>query len=228
MHCCSPFGRRTAKGGGSRSSARPGHRKTAQRVVARHPDRFRRGAHGQYGNATRCCMRGETWQPAYVGLVEPNGSRADRAAGCRARVPRRGRDASRRDIVLNAVVGAAGLDATLAALEKQGSAWRSRTRSRSCGGRARAARRAGPRWRGDPVDSEHSALLQCLAGARGRREVLPVQASGVPHGFRRAVPGVGAASASQRRVRDALNHPTWAWGGRSPSTARRSRTRRSR
>src|SRR3954464_12947920 len=70
---------------------------------------------------------------------------------------------ARPDVVLNAVVGFAGLPATLWALERGGKLARANKESLvAAGDLALAARRSG----GGlllPVDSEHSALFQCLA-----------------------------------------------------------------
>ena len=69
------------------------------------------------------------------------------------------------DIVLNAIVGAAGLRATLAALEAGADLALANKESLVAGGPlvTAAARRGGRMLL--PVDSEHSALWQCLQGA---------------------------------------------------------------
>jgi 1-deoxy-D-xylulose-5-phosphate reductoisomerase len=59
-----------------------------------------------------------------------------------------------------------------------------------------------------PIDSEHSAVLQCLAGARSGPSRLVLTASGGP--FRTWEPG-RIASAT---VEEALNHPTWRMGAK--------------
>ena len=111
------------------------------------------------------------------------------------------------DIVLNAVVGAAGLDATLAALEagKRVALANKETLVLAGDLASAAAKRGG----GEivPVDSEHSAILQCLAGRRPtdvRRVILT--ASGGPF---RDWPADRLARAT---VEDALHHPTWRMG----------------
>ena len=75
-----------------------------------------------------------------------------------------------------------------------------------------------------PVDSEHSAILQCIAGRR-RSEVRRVilTASGGPF---RDWTRERARASDGRRMRCGIRRGGWA--ARSPSTARRSRTRRSR
>ena len=112
-------------------------------------------------------------------------------------------------IVLNGVVGAAGLAASVAALEAGNRLALANKESLVAGGPVvEAARRRGG---GEllPVDSEHSALLQCLAGedpASIRRIVL--SASGGP--FR----GRALAELEGVTVAEALAHPTWRMGRR--------------
>jgi 1-deoxy-D-xylulose-5-phosphate reductoisomerase len=111
------------------------------------------------------------------------------------------------DIVLNAIVGAAGLDATLAALERGKRVALANKESLVMGGTlvAEAAARGGGEL--VPVDSEHSAILQCIAG-RPSAEVrrLVVTASGGP--FRRW----SGAQLENATLADALQHPTWRMG----------------
>jgi 1-deoxy-D-xylulose-5-phosphate reductoisomerase len=60
-----------------------------------------------------------------------------------------------------------------------------------------------------PIDSEHSALFQCLQGYRKDQiEKLIITASGGP--FR----GKKAAELAHVTTEDALNHPTWRMGGK--------------
>lgn len=111
------------------------------------------------------------------------------------------------DVVLNAVVGAAGLDATLAALRAgKRVALANKESLVVAGALVREAAAAGG---GEivPVDSEHSAILQCIAG-RPDQEVrrLIITASGGPF---RTWPRERLEAAT---VADALNHPTWSMG----------------
>jgi 1-deoxy-D-xylulose-5-phosphate reductoisomerase len=117
--------------------------------------------------------------------------------------------ATRDDVhtVLNAVVGAAGLRATLAALRAgKRVALANKETLVMAGELVNAAAREGG---GEliPVDSEHSAILQCIAG-RPMHEVrrLIITASGGP--FRTW----DTARVQQATVADALNHPTWTMG----------------
>jgi 1-deoxy-D-xylulose-5-phosphate reductoisomerase len=114
------------------------------------------------------------------------------------------------DLVVNGITGAIGLAPTLAALGAGTPVALANKESLIVGGElvVAAAERAGGRERTlIPVDSEHSALAQCLRGGR-RDEVarLVLTASGGP--FR----GRGAAELTDVTAADALAHPTWAMG----------------
>jgi 1-deoxy-D-xylulose-5-phosphate reductoisomerase len=113
------------------------------------------------------------------------------------------------DVVLNAIVGAAGLRATLAALAAGADLALANKESLVAGGDLviDALRRSGRSML--PVDSEHSALAQCLAGAAaGSVSGLVITASGGP--FR----GRTAESLAGVTVADALAHPTWSMGAK--------------
>jgi 1-deoxy-D-xylulose-5-phosphate reductoisomerase len=114
------------------------------------------------------------------------------------------------DVVLNAVVGFAGLGVTLAALEAGTRLALANKESLIAGGPVVQRARATPGAELVPVDSEHAAIHQCLQAAgpngldRVRRIVLT--ASGGP--FR----GRTAAELAGVTVEDALAHPTWRMG----------------
>jgi 1-deoxy-D-xylulose-5-phosphate reductoisomerase len=113
------------------------------------------------------------------------------------------------DVVLNGVVGAAGLEATLASFEVGSDVALANKESLVAGGELVLAAQ---RWAGRellPVDSEHSALAQCLAGAAPETvDSVVLTASGGP--FR----GVPAASLAAVTVEQALAHPTWSMGAK--------------
>jgi 1-deoxy-D-xylulose-5-phosphate reductoisomerase len=113
------------------------------------------------------------------------------------------------DVVLNAVVGAAGLEATMAALEAGSDVALANKESLVAGGElvTAAALRHGRQLL--PVDSEHSALQQCLAGTDpDALETLVLTASGGPfRGWTRdQLAGVSPEQA--------LAHPTWSMGAK--------------
>ncbi len=118
-------------------------------------------------------------------------------------------DATQPDIVLNAIVGAAGLAPTLEALERGVDVALANKESLVVGGELVAAAGARTGARLLPVDSEHSALFQLLGGVdRGRVQRTVITASGGP--FR----GRTAAALAGVSVGDALNHPTWSMGAK--------------
>jgi 1-deoxy-D-xylulose-5-phosphate reductoisomerase len=113
------------------------------------------------------------------------------------------------DIVLSAVVGAAGLPAALAAVEAGKTLALANKESLVVAGSLLmpAARKHGAAIL--PVDSEHSALfqaMQCGKSAEVRRLILT--ASGGP--FRSA----SASQIENATLADALNHPTWRMGNK--------------
>ena len=179
---------------------------TALRVLSRQRERFQVSALTAFSNAALLREQEQEFRPAFVGIVK-NGSEDHDSW-------RSGRDcliaAATRDdvdIVLNAVVGAAGLDATLAALERgKRVALANKETLVMAGDLVEAALERGG---GElvPVDSEHSAILQCITGRPGvevRRVILT--ASGGP--FRRWT----AEQIGRATLADALQHPTWRMG----------------
>jgi 1-deoxy-D-xylulose-5-phosphate reductoisomerase len=113
------------------------------------------------------------------------------------------------DVVLNAVVGFAGLPATVAALRSGKRLALANKESLIAGGPVVAAARAEGSGEIVPVDSEHSALYQALrAGARREVQRLILTASGGP--FR----GYTRDELALVTVADALKHPTWDMGAK--------------
>lgn len=114
------------------------------------------------------------------------------------------------DVVLNAVVGIAGLPATLAALQAGHDVALANKESLVTGGYlvTNAAKENGAKLL--PVDSEHSAIFQCLQdeySARSLQKIL-LTASGGPF--------FGKTRQELERVTkaDALRHPNWAMGAK--------------
>ena len=111
--------------------------------------------------------------------------------------------------VVNGIVGAAGLRATVAALESGNRVALANKESLVAGGPVviEAQREHGGRL--IPVDSEHSALFQCLVGEDDRSvSRLILTASGGP--FR----GRSRESLAEVTPEEALSHPTWDMGRR--------------
>jgi 1-deoxy-D-xylulose-5-phosphate reductoisomerase len=179
---------------------------TALRVLARHRDRFRVAALTAFSNAELLAQQAIEFAPCYVGVVQ-NG--ASPHVGWSEGVECLVTAATREDvsIVINAIVGSAGLDATLAAVSagKRVALANKETLVMAGDLVAQACRAGGGEL--VPVDSEHSAILQCLAG-RAAKDVrrLVLTASGGP--FREWAPDRLATAT----IADALRHPTWRMG----------------
>ena len=114
------------------------------------------------------------------------------------------------DVVLTAVMGMVGLRPTLAALKKGRRVALANKETLVCAGELvmETARRYGGEIL--PVDSEHSAIFQCLQGNRDRGEVkrLIITASGGPFfgKTKQELEGV--------TLQDALKHPNWSMGAK--------------
>ena len=114
------------------------------------------------------------------------------------------------DTVVTAVVGIAGLEPTLAAIDAGKRIALANKETLVCAGELVMAR---ARERGAeivPVDSEHSAIFQCLQGCRDRGEVrrLIITASGGPF-FGRSREELTQVTRAQ-----ALRHPNWSMGAK--------------
>jgi 1-deoxy-D-xylulose-5-phosphate reductoisomerase len=109
------------------------------------------------------------------------------------------------DVVLNAITGSVGLGPTMAALRSGATLALANKESLVAGGSLVTAAAAPGQI--VPVDSEHSALAQCLRGGRPDEvDRLVLTASGGP--FR----GRQRAELAAVTVDEALAHPTWAMG----------------
>ena len=179
----------------------------ALEVIAANPDRFEVVglAAGGANLDLLARQRAETAVSA-VAVADPV------AAGKLGDVPYSGPDAvtqlvtdTEADVVLNALVGALGLKPTLAALDSGARLALANKESLVAGGPL--VLRAAKPGQIVPVDSEHSALAQCLRSG-GADEVarLVLTASGGP--FR----GWGAAALESVTPEQAGAHPTWDMG----------------
>jgi 1-deoxy-D-xylulose-5-phosphate reductoisomerase len=113
------------------------------------------------------------------------------------------------DLVLNALVGSAGLGPTVAALGEGIDLALANKESLVVGGElvTQLAEATGARLL--PVDSEHAAIHHLLHGVpTGALERITITASGGP--FR----GRTRAALAGVTVEEALNHPTWSMGGK--------------
>jgi 1-deoxy-D-xylulose-5-phosphate reductoisomerase len=111
------------------------------------------------------------------------------------------------DILLNALVGAVGLRATVAALKKNKIVALANKESLVVGGDFINSLVQSGFGKVVPVDSEHSAILQCLSGENHSSvESILLTASGGP--FR----NTPLDKFKDIGPEDALNHPTWSMG----------------
>ena len=112
------------------------------------------------------------------------------------------------DLVLNGIVGAAGLAPTIVALGEGIDVALANKESLVIGGELTMALAEATGARLLPVDSEHSALFQLIGAERspGTVDRLVLTASGGPFRGRTDLEGVS--------VEEALAHPTWSMGGR--------------
>jgi 1-deoxy-D-xylulose-5-phosphate reductoisomerase len=154
------------------------------------------------------------WRPKLAVIAEPGllgelrerlaGSGVASAAGGAAVIEAAGMGAG---WVMSAIMGAAGLPPTLAAVRTGAVVALANKESLVCAGPAllEAARAAGGVI--IPVDSEHSAIFQAMACGRREqvREVILTASGGPFRGWERE-------RIERATVEDALNHPTWRMG----------------
>jgi len=179
-------------------------------VVARHPDRFRVASLAAGRRAEMLDRLAARWNPDYVVLADPlsrvpGGWGGDWRYGPEALTEAAADPAI--PIVINALVGFAGLRSTLAALDAGKRLALANKESLVVGGELVLAAAAAGGGELLPIDSEHSAILQCL-GNRSADEMHRVilTASGGPF---RAWP---VERFGGIRPEDALAHPTWSMG----------------
>lgn len=173
-------------------------------VLARQRERFKVVALTGHSNKDLLAQQAAEWKPAFVGLVNGTGDEGSgKGTSCLVEA------ATHPDvkIVVNGIVGAAGLEATLAALRVGKRVALANKETLVMAGElvTRTAQEGG----GEivPVDSEHSAVLQCVTGRRPAELArLILTASGGP--FRTW----DAARAAKATVGEALRHPTWKMG----------------
>jgi len=188
----------------------------ALEIAARERERFAVVALAAGANLEALEAQAQVWRPKWLALERPRDAAAARArlagaspgaqielgAGASARVSRE----CGADVVLNGIVGAAGLEASLAALDRGARLALANKETLVVGGEL-VRRQLARRGELVPVDSEHSGALQCL-GARPGTEVarLVLTASG----------GALRAHADWRRASPAevLAHPVWRMGRR--------------
>jgi 1-deoxy-D-xylulose-5-phosphate reductoisomerase len=187
--------------------------RSALEVIGRHPDRFEVVALAAHRSRDVLAEQVARVRPRMAVLADESVDLPDASAGTTWRT---GREAllgvasdPEVDVVVNALVGAAGLEPTLRALEAGHRLALANKESLVAGGALvlEAARSSGADI--VPIDSEHSAILQCLEGSsRASVQRIVVTASGGPFRGRRP------EELLEVRPEDALNHPTWEMGSK--------------
>ncbi len=186
-------------------------------VLRHHPTHFRLYALTANSSVDLAVAAVREFQPSYV--VMRDSKAAEETARQCAWLPTKvlcGEDDivavaqdDKSDIVISAIVGAAALRPTIAALRAGKRVALANKEALVMAGELaiEAANRSGAEIL--PVDSEHSAVFQCMGG-RDRRAVktITLTASGGPF---RTTPNDKFASIT---VADALHHPTWSMGAK--------------
>ncbi len=182
-------------------------------VIRAEPERFRVHALAAHRSADVLVAQAAEFHPDVVVIGDPALHAAVRdgvPAGTEVLVGEEGMVAAARgaDVVLNGVVGFAGLPVTMAALEAGKRLALANKESLIAGAPVVQKARSTPGAEIVPVDSEHCALHQCLASVQGTTDVarLLLTASGGPF---RDWPADKLGTAT---VQDALAHPTWSMG----------------
>ena len=182
-------------------------------ILRREPERFTLYALAAHRSVELLLAQAREFRPPVVVIGDPSLGRDVEAGvprGTQVLAGESGMAAAARgaDLILNAVVGFAGLPVTMAALEAGKRLALANKESLIAGAPVVQKARRTPGAEIVPVDSEHCALHQCLASVDGTAAVarLLLTASGGP--FRgRAGPDLETVT-----VEDALSHPTWSMG----------------
>jgi 1-deoxy-D-xylulose-5-phosphate reductoisomerase len=181
--------------------------KQALDVVRRYPERFDVVGLSAGTDAEGLALQAAEFEPQYVALESPDAGSLEGLAPEVLSGPGSAEQLARvpSEVVLNGIVGFAGLAATVGALE--------------AGNRVALANKeslvAGGEWVMDlakdnhiiPVDSEHSAIFQCLEGRKEQeiRGILLTASGGPFFSFDKA-------RLVEAGPEDALKHPTWRMG----------------
>ncbi|MDQ6615083.1 MAG: 1-deoxy-D-xylulose-5-phosphate reductoisomerase [Actinomycetota bacterium] len=187
-------------------------------VICSQPDQYRVVAIGAARSVDDLVAQAARLHPQQVAIADatraheleqrvPTGTEVLAGPGAMAEIARHA------EVVVNGVVGFAGLPVTLAALESGRRLALANKESLIAGGPVVQRVRSTPGAEIVPVDSEHCAVHQCLRaiGVSARGCTSPVRrilltASGGP--FR----GRSAADLAHVTIEDALAHPTWRMG----------------
>jgi 1-deoxy-D-xylulose-5-phosphate reductoisomerase len=176
------------------------------------PDRLRVVGLAAHSNVELFAQQVQEWQPEIVALSDPNAARQAREllSGYKVLCGSEGIEAvatySQSTLMLGAMLGAAGLEPTLAAIRAGKDIAIANKETLVAAGELVTGEAKKHNVALLPVDSEHSAIAQCLLGEADTVSRLTITASGGPFVDtpREELETVG----SER----ALKHPTWAMG----------------
>jgi 1-deoxy-D-xylulose-5-phosphate reductoisomerase len=176
-------------------------------VVRAHPDRFDIAGLSAGKDAQLLRRQAAEFEPERVAVESADVSSLD-GLGCEVLLGPGSAECLARataDVVLNGIVGFAGLAATVAALEGGNRVALANKESLVAGGEWVMSLAEGNHI--IPVDSEHSAIFQCLEGRREEEvSAILLTASGGPF-F-----DVERSQLVEAGPEDALKHPTWRMG----------------
>lgn len=187
----------------------------ALEVIAAHPDRFRVAGLAAGGNAKLLAEQARLFRPAVAAVADEraynelraalSGSSTRVLAGAEGLIAVAAHEEAEQ--VLTAVVGAAGIGPTLAAIAAGKDIALANKETLVAAGALVTARAETAGVRLIPVDSEHSAIFQCLAGIeRQALSRIILTASGGP--FLR----LPLAELDRVTAAEALQHPNWRMG----------------
>lgn len=185
-------------------------------IAQKHPDRFRVRALAAKDNVSILAGQIEALSPDLAVVIDESNAEALRAllpARCRTEIlfGDAGYETAAVmegvDLVVMAMVGAAGLKPTLAAIDASKDVALANKETLVMAGAVVMDRATEKKVRILPIDSEHSAIFQCMAGQRRLDlDKIILTASGGPflRRPRNEFEGIG--------VEEALKHPTWSMG----------------
>lgn len=187
----------------------------ALEILKHRPDLYQIHALTANGNVERLAKQANEFRPVVLGLADP--SKMDELKRQLVYDPQiySGKEMLEQeafydvDFVLNALVGFSGFVPTMKALLSGKRVALANKESLVVGGELICKREKGLLERLIPVDSEHSAMLQCLVGeSREQIQKILITASGGP--FRT----FSKAEMEHVTVEDALKHPNWSMGAK--------------
>ncbi len=186
----------------------------ALKVLEAHPDKFELLALSAGGNVSLLAQQATQFQAKYVGIAQSDAAKTLRDSAPKASRIEEGKDANaalaalpEADIVLIGISGMEGLPALLAALQAGKTVALANKESIVCG--HPLVQEALKTHGGQiiPVDSEHSALFQCLQnGGKSEVAALHITASGGPFW---QLPQAELENVTREQ---ALCHPVWKMG----------------